>query len=142
MTTPVIIPEFGENYPLDYDKVNAMLRSLVGVINGLGGTALLQMGSAVSADTGYVPVAGGAFLGQISAPSILVGPNAGAKHDVVTTNDFATGASGGVVLLAEEVAALIQAISNPPTQAQVEAIQAKVNAILGAMKNAKQMAGA
>ncbi|PKM43254.1 MAG: hypothetical protein CVV05_15520 [Gammaproteobacteria bacterium HGW-Gammaproteobacteria-1] len=142
MTTPVIIPEFGENYPLDYQKVNAALRQLAGTINALAGAQLLQIGNAGSEGTGYVPVSGGAFLGQIKAPSVLVGPFEGPQHPVVTTNDFATGSTGGAVLLAAAVPALDQIISSPPTQAQVIAIQETVNGMLIASKAAKQMANA
>lgn len=138
--TVTVIDEFSTENPYSTDKLNANFRALVGAINSLAGTEVVQFGATGNTGSGYVPVSGGAFLGQISAPSVLIGPTDGPKNNAVTTGDFATQAQGGVVLLAAQVAELTQAISNPPTQAEVQAVQDKVNALLQALTNAKQMA--
>lgn len=63
----------------------------------------------------------------------------GASGDVVGTGDAATTLVAGVVLQAASVADLNQTISNPPTQAEVQAISDKVDALLAAMRTATQL---
>ena len=108
-------------------------------INALAAEPLLQLGVTPGVSAGYMPVTGGTFQGQITAPSILVGPVAGPQYDVVTTNSAATTAAKGIVKMAAAVADLAQAISNPPTQAEVTAIQNKINALLAALRTAGEL---
>jgi hypothetical protein len=100
---------------------------------------LLQLGVTPAVAAGYMPVTGGSFFGQISAPSILVGPPEGPQVDVITTADAATAALRGLVKQIAAIADLSQGISSPPTQAQVEAIQAKLNALLAGARAAEQL---
>lgn len=139
---PLIIPEFDENEnPFTVDKLNDILKGFAGAINSLAGETVVQFSPTNPGDgTGYAQLAGATFLGQISAPSILIGPAAGPKYDVVSKNDKAGAADYGVVKQAANVAALAQAITSPPTQAEVEAIQTALNDLLAALVAAEQMA--
>lgn len=51
-------------------------------------------------------------------------------------NTNASTSQRGTVKMAEAVADLTQIISNPPTQAQVQAIQTKINALLASLRAA------
>ncbi|MEQ8231216.1 MAG: hypothetical protein RLW61_14435 [Gammaproteobacteria bacterium] len=131
----VVLNRFDEDNPLDYDKLNANMQSIVAAINALAGDDVLQLGVVVDDSPQYMPKAGGTFLGQVAAPSLLVD-----SSPVVTQATAATAAVRGAVKRAANVAALAQSISNPPTQAQVTAIQTALNDILTAIKAAEQMA--
>ena len=51
----------------------------------------------------------------------------------------ATSAAKGTVLQIPNIAAISGSVSNPPTQAQVQAIQDKLNAVIAAMISAGMM---
>ncbi len=142
MSSPVVIHTFtapgGE--PFSLEKLDANIAAIVSAINALAAEPLLQLGVTPGVLSGYMPVTGGSFFGQISAPSILVGPPEGPQADVVTTADAATTALRGLVKQIAAVADLGQGISNPPTQAQVQAIQAKINELLAAARAAAVLA--
>ena len=141
MSAPVIVHTFtapgGE--PFSLTALDANIAAIVAAINALAAEPLLQLGVTPGVSAGYMPVTGGTFQGQITAPSILVGPVAGPQYDVVTTNSAATTAAKGIVKMAAAVADLAQAISNPPTQAEVTAIQNKINALLAALRTAGEL---
>jgi len=138
----VVIERFTQNNPADINKLNANFAALVGAINALVGDSLLELSPAPGNDGGvYLPIAGGTLLGQLQAPSILVGPNGGNKYEVITTDDTATAAKEGIVLAAANVAQLAQAVSNPPTQAEVQALSDKVDELLAALVASGEMAG-
>lgn len=141
---PLVIAEFDENEnPFSVEKLNDILKALAGTINSLAGETLVQFSPTNPDDgTGYAQLAGATFLGQISAPSILIGPADGQKYDAVSMNDQATPAKLGIVKQAANVAQLAQAITSPPTQAEVEAIQTALNDLLTALVSAEQMASA
>jgi len=137
----VVIERFTDANPADINKLNANFAALVGIVNALAGDTLLELSPAPGNDGGvYLPIAGGTLLGQLQAPSVLVGPNGGQKYEVITTNDTATAAAAGIVLAAGNVAQLAQAVSNPPTQAEVQAISDKVDELLAALVAAGEMA--
>lgn len=130
MTTPVLIFQFGEDEAFTLAKLNVNFQALVSAINALAAEQVLQFGPA-SASAQYLGIGGGTLLGQLAAPSILVGPDGGTKYPVVTTqgatfqgdveapamsvgsptpfpvvttNDAATLTTPGIVLQAEAVA--------------------------------------
>lgn len=139
--TITTINRFNENNPLTREKINENFQALMALINTLAGEVVVQFNNAPGNDgSQFVPKTGGAFFGQITAPSLLVGPNEGTKHPVLTTDSAATEAVRGAVRMAAEVADLTQSISNPPTQSEVQAIQAKVNALLAALRTAGMVA--
>lgn len=63
----------------------------------------------------------------------------GATGDVVGTGDTASTTTAGVVLQAAAVTDLAQTISDPPTQADVQALSDKVDELLAAMRTAGQL---
>lgn len=136
MTTPVIVHSFTApgGQPFSLVALDATIAAIVAAINALAAEPLLQLGVTPGVSAGYMPVTGGTFQGQITAPSILVGPVAGPQYAVVTTNDAATTALRGAVKMAAAVVNLTQAISNPPTQAEVTAIQNKINEFIAALR--------
>ena len=103
---------------------------------GLAAEQLLQLGVTPGVYSGYMPVTGGTFQGQITAPSVLMGPVGGTQYEVVTKNSFATTAAAGIVKQMAAIADISTSISNPPTQAEVTAIKDKVNALLAAARTA------
>lgn len=140
MGTPVIVTKFDEANQPTIAALNANFEALVATINALAADTLLQFGTVPGNLTGYMPTTGGEFFGQISAPSILVGPSAGPKYDVVSTNNLGTTSVPGIVKKAVAVVDLVQAITNPPTQAEVTAIQNKVNELLASLRAAGSLA--
>lgn len=137
----VILTRFDAAAPFALDQLNANFQALAAALNSLAGERLVQLGTAAGNDgSGYVPEVGGTFLGQIKAPSILVGPAGETQHPVLTTDSAASEAVRGAVLQAAELAELTQSISSTPTQGQVEAIQAKLNSLIAALKAAGAMA--
>lgn len=137
----VTINRFDENNPLTREKINENFQALIALVNTLAGEEIVQFTNAAGNDgSQYVPKTGGAFFGQITAPSILIGPTSGTKYNAVTTNDMAATGQAGVVKQAAALADLTQSITSPPTQAEVQAIQGKVNALLAAMRTAGMLA--
>lgn len=130
----VVLNRFDEDNPLDYDKLNANMQAIVAAINALAGDDVLQLGVVVDDSPQYMPKAGGTFLGQVAAPSMLVD-----SSPVVTQATVATAGARGSVKQAAAVAALTQSISASPTQGQVQNIQTALNAVITAMKAADQM---
>lgn len=130
----VVLNRFDEDNPLDYDKLNANMQAIVAAINLLAGDDVLQLGVVVDDSPQYMPKAGGTFLGQVAAPSMLVD-----SSPVVTQATVATAGARGSVKQAAAVAALTQSISASPTQGQVQNIQTALNAVITAMKAADQM---
>ncbi|MEJ1355741.1 MAG: hypothetical protein RPU39_13770 [Candidatus Sedimenticola sp. (ex Thyasira tokunagai)] len=120
MTLPIIMQEFSEEVPPDYATLNANFRVLVATINSLVGATVIQFG-APNGDQTFVPAAGGRFAGQVSAPSILVGPEEGPLKPVITK--------------AAAVPLLNQTISDPPTAAECQALTDKVDYLLGVLKS-------
>lgn len=133
---PVLFIERFTDNNMTPAKINAAFAAIMSLVNGAAGEVLAQFsGQAGTGGENYLPISGGDLLGQLTAPSLEVGVGLN-KHPVVTTNDAAQAAVRGVVLKAAAVVDLAQAISNPPTQAEVTAIQNKVNALLVALRNA------
>lgn len=135
MSAPVIIPVFGPNgEPFTLERLNEAFAALVAAINALAAQQMLQLGGTPGNNAIYMPVTGGSFHGQITAPSILVGPPNGVQHRVVTTNDAASKAVAGVVRMAEAVSDLGATVSDPPAQAEVQAIADKIDELLAALR--------
>jgi len=63
----------------------------------------------------------------------------GATGSVIGSGNIASTVSVGVVLQATDVAALSQTITNPPTQAEVQAISNKIDELLSSLKTAGTM---
>lgn len=142
MAGPVIIQKFDENNPPTIAALNTALQAIVAAVNALGAEPLLQFGASPGAQSAYLPVAGGTLYGQIVVPSILIGPTnpPGPQYAAVHKNDKATAADYGLVKQGVAAANLTQAITNPPTQAEVQAIQTKVNDLLTSLRNATVIA--
>jgi len=141
MSGPVSVPRFGpDGLPFNLDNLNAALQAIIGAVNSLSAEPLLQLTPAPGNSGAYLPITGGALQGELSAPSIVVGPAAGEKYAVVTKNDKATPAAEGIVLACQALADLSQSITNPPTRAEVQAIQGQLNTLLARMRTAGQLA--
>lgn len=99
MSAPVIILSFSSpgGQPFSLNGLDANFAALVAAINALAAEPLLQFGVTPGAASGFMPVTGGSFAGQITAPSVLIGPVAGPQYPAVTTNDLATTGAAGVV---------------------------------------------
>ncbi len=138
MSVPVIVLTFTGpgGQPFSLANLDANFAVFVAAINGLAAEPLLQLGVTPGVYSGYMPVTGGTFQGQITAPSVLMGPVGGTQHEVVTKNSFATTAAAGIVKQMAAIADISTSISNPPTQAEVTAIKDKVNALLAAARTA------
>lgn len=138
MSVPVIVLTFTGpgGQPFSLANLDANFAVFVAAINGLAAEPLLQLGVTPGVYSGYMPVTGGTFQGQITAPSVLMGPVGGTQHEVVTKNSFATTAAAGIVKQMAAIADISTSISNPPTQAEVTAIKDKVNALLAAARGA------
>lgn len=132
---PVILNRFDEDNPLTLEAVNANFQALVAVVNSLAGENAVQLGVLLDDSPQYMPKAGGTFLGQVVAPSILIG-----TAPVVTTATAATAAVRGAVKQASALAAMATAIGNPPTQSQVTELRDLLNSLIAALKAAEQMA--
>jgi len=133
----VVLTRFTKSNPVTLKGINDNFAALVAAVNAMAGEEVVQMGAVAGIDDGgYVPKTGGRFFGQVSAPSLVLGPDAGPVYSAVTTDDAASEALAGVVKMAAAVADLSQSITNPPTQAEVTAIQNKVNALLAALRAA------
>ncbi len=142
MSSPVIIFNFTTPGapPFSLQALDDNFAAIVAAINALSITPLLQLGATPGVFSAYMPLTGGSFAGQISAPSMLIGPPAGPFFDVITANDTATTAVKGLVKQMTTIADIATAISNPPTQAQVTEIKDKINALLAAARTALQLA--
>jgi hypothetical protein len=140
MSGPVIIQEFSEENPPSIPALNTMLRSFVAAINGLAASPLLQVGASPVAAPGSLPLSGGSLYGQLTAPSLLIGPVAGPQYEVIHRNSKAGAADFGIVKKAAAVPDLATAISNPPTQAEVTEIKNKINALLASLRAAESLA--
>lgn len=91
MTTPVIVQKFGaEDAEFSLEALNGNFAALVAAINALSADTVLQLGVTPGNQSGYLPVTGGTLYGQITAPSVLVGPVGGPQNPVLTTGDQAT----------------------------------------------------
>ena len=91
-----ILYKFGDSEPMTLDKMNSNFASVIGALNSLAGSQLLQLGPAAGGDGTVVPVSGGAFLGQVSFPSVMIGPTGGTMYLAVTMGDIATPTDLGV----------------------------------------------
>ena len=142
MSVPVIVLTFTGpgGQPFSLANLDANFAVFVAAINGLAAEQLLQLGVTPGVYSGYMPVTDGTFQGQITAPSVLMGPVGGTQYEVVTKNSFATTAAAGIVKQMAAIADISTSISNPPTQAEVTAIKDKVNALLAAARTALMLA--
>jgi len=139
MAAPVVIDKFNESNQFSLNKLNSNFQSLVATINAIAADTLLQFGVSPGNQSDYMPVVGGSFQGQITAPSVLVGPVGGSQYNVITTNDTATTTAVGVVKQATAVVDLNQTIAGP-TVGEVQAISDKVDEILAALRTAGVLA--
>ncbi len=142
MSVPVIVLTFAGpgGQPLSLANLDANFAAIVAAINGLAAEPLLQLGVTPGVYSGYMPVTGGNFQGQITAPSILVGPVGGTQYAVVTTNDAATEATRGVVKKAAAVSnvatANADATYGQPEADLINELKTQVNALLAALRSA------
>lgn len=127
----VILNRFDDTNPLNTDGVNENFQALVAAINALGGSNLLQLGVVTDDSPQYMPKTGGTFIGQITAPSIMIGAS-----PAVSRADLATTVVAGVVKQAAILADFATSISNPPTQAEVNALKAHLNTLLANLRAA------
>lgn len=119
MTTPVIVLTFGPNgQPFSLDGMNDNNAAIVAAINALAAEPLLQLGVTPGNLSGYLPITGGSLLGQITAPSVLVGPVGGPQFAALTVNDAATEGANGVV---KKAAANTDAVASTVAVAAVNA---------------------
>lgn len=139
MTTPVLLYEFSATEPFTVDKLNVNFQALVSTVNALAAEQVAQFGLA-SPSAQYLGIAGGTLLGQLAAPSILVGPDGGTKYPVVTTNDAATTATRGAVKQGAAVASLGLTAGVAYSQAQMQAVISKLDELLSAMRVAGLLA--
>jgi hypothetical protein len=138
--TTLTLQKFSGDHPFSIDELNITLDAIAGTINGLAGQQVIQFTPLGGNDnSAYVPASGGDFTGPITAPSMQIGDES-AKYPVLTTDDAATTAIKGPVLKAAAVSALTQTISASPTQAEVTAIQTKLNDLIAKMKTAGSLA--
>lgn len=137
MATPVVVTKFDETAAsVDIVTLNANLQAIIAAVNALALDTLLQLGPAPGASGTYMLVTGGTFLGQIAAPSMLIGPQAGPKYNVVTTNDVATEATAGAVKKAAASADTAAAVSAAYAQAEVQAILNELRDLKTKLRNA------
>jgi len=129
----VVIEKFDETNPFSIAKLNNNLSAIVAVINTVMGDTQLQFGTTPSGNPTSLPITGGTLLGQLTVPSLLVGPSVGPKYEPITTNDSATEIVAGIVRRAANVAQLSQAISATPSQAEVQALTDAFDALLAAL---------
>lgn len=114
---------FDESNPFTMDKLNDSLANIVGAINALAQDSLLTLTPAAGADGSlYVPVAGGAFAGQISAPSVVQGPVGGPYSSLIAQNAL------------DAVNTLGTTASGTYTQAELQAVIDKLDALITALK--------
>ena len=141
MSGPVIVLNFSApaGEPFTLAGLDANFAAIVAAINALSTTPLLQLGATPGTFSGYLPLTGGTLAGQISAPSMLIGPPAGPFYAVMHANSLATTGAAGIVKKMAAVADLTTAISNPPTQAEVTEIKNKINALLAAARTAAML---
>lgn len=120
--TATVIFQFGDAEPFTLVKLNANFANLAAGLNALSGDPLFQVGTVPGGDGGYMPVTGGQFLGQIGAPSLVVGPVGGTQHPVVTTGTLATVSDVGVVKQALAAADTAAAVGATYSQTEVQAL--------------------
>lgn len=119
MTTPVIVPIFGPaGQPFTIDGLNDAIAALVATINALAAEPLLQLGVTPGNLSGYLPITGGSLFGQLTAPSVLIGPVAGPQYAALTVNDLASTGAPGVV---KKAVANADAVASTVTVAAVNA---------------------
>lgn len=135
------INRFDEDTPFTLARLNDNFQRLVAAVNTLAGEQIVQLGTVGGDDgSGALPITGGTLLGQLAAPSVVVGPAGGTQYPVVTTNDAPTASVRGAVLRAAAIASVSTSISNPPTQAEVTALKTAINDILAAARTAGWLA--
>ena len=141
MSSPVVILNFTTpgGQPFSLAALDANNAAIVAAINALSTTPLLQLGATPGVFSAYLPLTGGSLYGQLSAPSMLIGPPGGPFYAVIHANSLATTAAAGLVKKMAAVADLATAISNPPTQAEVTEIKNKINALLAAARTAAML---
>lgn len=132
----VIIQRLVEGEVGNLDALNDNMAKFAALINSMSQQQLVQFGATPGDPGTAMPLLGGDFVGQITAPSMLVGPAAGPKYPVVTENDTASSTVAGIVMAAVAIADLAQTISATPTQAEVQAISDKMDELLGGMRTA------
>jgi len=128
MSAPVIILTFAApgGQPFELSALDANFAALVAAINALAAEPLLQLGVTPGVAAGFMPVTGGAFVGQITAPSMLIGPVAGPQVDVLTRNDIATTGLAGVV---KKALANVDAVASAVAVAAVNAVNAPAGGV-------------
>lgn len=136
---PVIIEKFDEINPFSIEKVNKNFAAIVAVINTALGNSQLQFGTTPTSDPTHLPISGGTLLGQLTAPSIYIGPAGGAKYEPITTNNTATPIKAGILKQAANIAELAQVISATPTQEEVQALSDGVDALIAALVSSEIM---
>lgn len=135
----LVIEEFNETNPFSIDKLNGIIKSLVGLVNTLAGEELAQYSpTGVPDGSGYAKLSGSEFAGQVSAPSMMIGPIGGPKYAVISKNNLADAGDPGLVELVALIEDLNQAIAGPSI-AEVQAISDKVDELIAALKAAKVM---
>ena len=140
MPAPIILQEFNETHPFTLDELNIILRALAGTINGLSGQQLINFTPfGGDDDTAYLPLDGGDLTGAITAPAIQVGLT-GSQYPVVTTNDAPTLSVRGAVKKAAAVSLLGLNASNPPTEAEVQSVADRLDALITSLKNSGALA--
>lgn len=113
---------FDQTNPFTLDKLNTSLANIVGAINALAQDSLLNLSPAAGNDGNiYVPKAGGGFEGQISAPSIVVGPSGGPYSSVILKADV--NGVGNLALVA----------SGAYDQAELQQVIDKLNVLIAAL---------
>jgi hypothetical protein len=99
MSGPVIVLNFTTpgGQPFSLAALDANFAAVVAAVNELSTTPLLQLGAIPGVFSGYLPLTGGSCAGQISAPSLLVGPPGGPFNAVIDASNLATAAAAGIV---------------------------------------------
>lgn len=138
MSSPVIVLNFSApgGQPFSLAGLDANFAAVVAAVNTLSTTPLLQLGATPGVFSGYLPLTGGTLAGQISAPSMLIGPPGGPFTAVIHAGNLADVATAGIVKKMPAIANIGGSVSNPPTQAEVTAIRDKVDALLAALRTA------
>ena len=131
----VILERFDDNNPVNTPAINANFQAIVAAVNALAGSNVLQLGVLVDDSPLYMPKTGGAFSGQISAPSMVLNGNA-----VVARGDLASTGLAGLVKAAAAVADLAGTPGVTYQQLEIIGIYAKINALLAALRTAGSLA--
>jgi len=135
----VILEKFDTENPFSIDKVNANFAAIAAVVNSALGDTQLQFGSTPNANPEFLSIMGGTLLGQLTAPSLLIGTMKETKYPVVTTKDKAKIDKVGLIKQAAKVALLSQTISATPSQSEVQAISTALDGLISALISSEIM---